>query len=371
MSSSLSAEQATSEAPAGHYSRNPGWADAFDTASLKSALRSTDPLAIQVERYDATCKSEWNCFIAAAKNATFLFDRDYMDYHSDRFRDHSLVVRQGGRTVALLPANLAKPGEVVSHAGLTYGGLLVRQQATLSDVLVEFSAVLQHLESLGIRRLLYKRIPRFFSSGPDDEIDHALFALDARLVRRDCALVVSRDHPLPFRKGRRSEISKARRFGVELREERDFAPFWKEVLEPRLLARYAVRPVHTLQEISMLASRFPHQIRQFTAYLNHKPVAGATIYETPLVAHVQYSAVTDEGQAAGAIDGLFGWLIRERYVDKPYFDFGICNEDEGRTINFGLADWKEGFGARTCVHDFYEVSVARHRQLEEVLHGRG
>jgi hypothetical protein len=366
MSNSLSAERAAS---ALSYSRKHGWTDDFDTPSRQSALRQASPLPFQVERYDIARKSEWNCFVAAAKNATFLFNRDYMDYHSDRFRDHSLIVRRGGDPLALLPANLSKPGEVVSHEGLTYGGLLVQQQATLADVLGAFAAVLRHLETLGIRRLLYKRIPRFFSSGPDDEIDHALFMLDAKLVRRDCALVVSRDHPLPFRKGRRSEISKARRYGVALREEQDFAPFWNEVLEPRLLARYGVRPVHSLQEISMLASRFPQQIRQFTAYLNQTPVAGATIYETPLVAHVQYSAVGDQGQAVGAIDGLFGWLIRERYADKRYFDFGICNEDEGRTVNFGLADWKEGFGARTCVHDFYEVSVGRHRQLEEVLRG--
>lgn len=40
-----------------------------------------------------------------------------------------------------------------------------------------------------------------------------------------------------------------------------------------------------------------------------------------------------------------------------YFDFGISNENNGRFLNRGLIAQKEGFGARTIVHDFYELSI--------------
>ena len=38
-----------------------------------------------IELYTPEQKTNWNVFIENAKNSTFLFNRDYMDYHSDRF----------------------------------------------------------------------------------------------------------------------------------------------------------------------------------------------------------------------------------------------------------------------------------------------
>lgn len=122
-----------------------------------------------------------------------------------------------------------------------------------------------------------------------------------------------------------------------------------------------------MAEITLLAGRFPQQIRQFSAHCNGRIAAGVTVYETPTVAHAQYSAVTDEGQKAGALDFLFAWLLNERYVDKRYSDFGICNDKNGRLLNHGLLDWKEAFGGRTCVHDFYEIPTCNHPRLEPVL----
>ena len=42
-----------------------------------------------------------------SKNGTFLFLRAYMDYHSDRFHDHSLMFHnEKGKLIAVLPANI-------------------------------------------------------------------------------------------------------------------------------------------------------------------------------------------------------------------------------------------------------------------------
>lgn len=45
----------------------------------------------EVKRYTPEDKSIWDKYVDKARNATFLFHRDYMDYHADRFRDHSLL----------------------------------------------------------------------------------------------------------------------------------------------------------------------------------------------------------------------------------------------------------------------------------------
>ena len=323
-----------------------------------------------VKRYLLDCQRDWDRFVSTGKNATFLFHRNYMDYHSNRFADHSLMVFHGGKLAALLPANLNADGDLISHEGLTYGGLVVHREATLWEVLACFHAALRHLNQEKISRLFYKQLPVFYNPVPGDEVTFALFLLDARLYRRDCAMVVPQADRSRFQRRRRREIKKATRFGVRVVEETSFAPFWELLLVPRLTDRYHVKPAHTVEEITLLASRFPDQIKQFSAYHEYRLVAGATIFETSTVAHAQYSAVSDQGAEIGALDLLFGWLITERYKDKRYFDFGICNESGGRVLNHGMVDWKEGFGARCYAHNFYEIPTENYPELEPVLRDR-
>ena len=330
------------------------------------ASKPCDAGAFSVERYTASRKWEWDKFVSAAKNATFLFSRDYMDYHRDRFTDHSLMIFEDHALVAVLPANLNTDGTLISHEGLTYGGLVVSRSATLGDVLACFHVILRDLSQRQISKLLYKRIPGFYNTLPDDEAAYALFLLDARLYRRDCATTVSQADRLPVRRDRKSLIKKAISLGIRIVRETSFQPFWEQVLVPQLAARHGVKPVHSLDEITLLAARFPEQIKQFSAYDGDEIVAGTTIYETPSVAHAQYGAVTEKGRQMGAQAYLFSTLI-EQYKDKRFFDFGISNENEGRVLNHGLLDWKEGFGGRSFAQDFYEIATGNYPKLESVL----
>ena len=319
-----------------------------------------------VRQYSASDKQEWDRFVGAAKNATFLFTRDYMDYHSDRFADHSLMVFKEQELVAVLPANLKADGTLISHEGLTFGGLVVTCSATLESVLACFYVVLRHLNQSGISKFIYKRIPGFYNTLPDDDVAYVLFMLDAKLQRRDCSATISQANRLPFRRGHKYLIKKAAHHEVRMVQETSFQPFWEQVLTPQLASRYGAKPVHTLEEITLLASRFPDQIKQFSAYCGDEIVAGTTIYETPTVAHAQYGAVTEKGRQIGAQAFLFSSLI-ELYKDKRFFDFGISNENEGRVLNHGLLEWKEGFGARCYAHDFYEIATGNYLKLEPVL----
>jgi hypothetical protein len=332
-----------------------------------SAAGFTSERGLRVKRYEAADAAQWDAFVRSGKNATFLFERGYMDYHSDRFTDHSLMVFQGQRLLALLPANLNADGHLQSHGGLTYGGFVFAGDERLAAVLDVFRATLEYMRAVGIGKLHYRRIPRFYNPVPDDEVDYALFLSKATLVRRDCALVVPMQHRLPFSKRRRREINRARTAGVQVIEDSSFERFWQKILVPRLQQRYGVSPVHSTEEITLLAQRFPQHIRQFCAVSGGEILAGITIYETPTVAHVQYSAMSEAGQDAGALDAIVDHLIGERYADKSYFDFGISNEKAGLVLNHGLLDWKEGFGARSAAHDFYVIDADAYPLLDSAL----
>lgn len=311
----------------------------------------------EVARYDpARDRATWDAFVATSRNGTFLFDRAYMDYHADRFRDASLVVREGGRPTALLPAERA--GDVVrSHGGLSYGGLVVGDKARCAPVLCWLEGVLAHLRADGVRRLVYKTVPAIYHRLPAEEDRYALFRLGARLVRRDVLSAIPPGARGPLTKGRRHALARARRRDdVAVSPSGDWAAFWK-ILTERLSDRHGVAPTHALDEIRRLAAAFPDRIRLLAGRRDGALAAGAVLYETDTVVHAQYLAATAAGRECGLLDLVCEEAIAAAAAAGKWFDFGSSTEAAGRVLNEGLAAYKEAFGARTVVHDFYEIDL--------------
>jgi hypothetical protein len=308
--------------------------------------------------YAPSCKEEWDRFVSAAKNSTFLFYRDYMDYHADRFADHSLLFHKDGRLAALLPASLHESdGAVVSHGGLTFGGVVCGGEMTAPLMLDLFARLGPYLRERGVSRLLYKAVPHIYHDAPAEEDRYALFRAGAKLYRRDVTSTVALGRRLPFQERRRRGAKKARAQGVEVLQTSDLASFWP-ILEDNLRRRHGVRPVHTLPEIQSLHQRFPEHIKLFAAHMRDRMVAGVVVYEHRRVAHAQYISSGDEGKRLGALDLLFDHLISVYVPSHDYFDFGVSTEEQGTALNIGLIEQKEGFGARAIVHDFYEMDIA-------------
>ena len=230
-----------------------------------------------------------------------------------------------------------------------------------------FKTLLQYLETKGITRLLLKILPGFYSTYPSEEIDYLLFITEAICTRTDISSVISQQERLPIQSNRLEGIKKAEKNALEIIESTDFKSFWTEILEPNLELRHGAKPVHSHEEIEKLARSFPKNILQFNVYKEGVIVAGATIFESDTVAHVQYISADEEKQQLGGLDFLFEYLINQRFTDKKYFDFGISNENQGKNLNKGLLYWKETFGARSISCKFYKVATANHTKFDSVL----
>lgn len=320
----------------------------------------------ETRKYQPTDKTAWNNFVKKAKNATFLFHRDFMDYHSDRFQDYSLLVYSDGQLVAILPANL-KNEVLHSHQGLSYGGLLLGRKATFQEALFSFKSVLAFLEKEGIALLNLKLVPKIYNLLPSDEMDYLLFLTKAKITRRDLSCCVFNGNPLKIESSNRLRgIKKGLKNELKVVEEPNCDLFWKNVLEPNLKKVHDQKPVHSLEEINLLKSHFPNNIKQFNVYKDEEIVAGTTIFETSEVAHAQYISANELGRKTGGLDFLFNHLL-QHYSHKKYFDFGISNELQGMKVNKGLMQWKESFGGRGIVHDFYEVKTDNHHLLNDIF----
>lgn len=310
---------------------------------------------MQVRQYEKKDKQQWDEFIGQSKNGTFLFYRDYMDYHADRFTDNSLVITdEKNRICALLPAN-RKDNILISHGGLTYGSFITTDKITTPVLVDVFNASINYLKQEGFIKLVYKTIPYIYHKNPADEDRYPLFLYKAHLYRRDVTSVVFKTSRVPYQERRHRSIKKAQSSSITIKECSDYKEYWK-ILEWNLKTIYNLNPVHKVDEIQMLAGKFPKNIRLFCSYDKDKMLGGLVIYESDTVAHNQYSANSEEGKKIGAVDIIFDHLLNTVYKDKPFFDFGISNEQEGNYLNRGLIEYKESFGARAVTHDFYELN---------------
>lgn len=320
----------------------------------------------QVRRYQQDDFDDWNTFIGVAKNATFLFHRNFMEYHSYKFQDYSLMVFDDNQLVAVLPANKVEE-TIFSHNGLTYGGLVLGEKAKLSATISIFKSILYFLNSNKIEKLTIKMIPRFYNSVFSDELEYCLFVANAKLIRSDSLSVLDLTKPYFISKTRKESIRRGEKNNLVIKEELYFELFWNEILIPNLDRKHQIKPVHSVEEIKLLQSRFPDAIRHFNVYHNNKIVAGTTVFVTNKVAHPQYISGNAAKNELGSLDFLYHHLITKVFADKNYFDFGISNEQLGKKINEGLLFWKESFGAKTVIQNFHEVNTENFKLLESVF----
>lgn len=317
-------------------------------ASVSKMSRHT----ITVRRYSTSESASWDEFVGNSRNGTFLHRRPYMDYHADRFPDASLFVLDGGRIIAALPATI-RDGGLHSHAGLTYGGLIVGRDFHGSHAQPAFAAIGAWCAEQSLNKLVYKAIPHIYHRMPAEEDLYALARLGARLTRRDLSTSLWLSERYAPAKGRKACITKAGREGLEVRVTGDYAVFMRIEAE-HLREKHGAIPTHSAEEIALLAARFPANIRLIGAYDRDRLLGGVIVYLTDCVCHAQYIAATEEGKRRCALDACVDHILMNLCDGVRWFDFGISTTDAGRVLDEALLMNKESWGGRSVVYDHYE-----------------
>lgn len=314
-----------------------------------------------IERYTPEKKDVWNRFIESSRNGTFLFDRGYMDYHSDRYIDCSWMAYKGGKLRGVLPANITEDGVVHSHQGLSYGGWITSKgHVTGAHMLSIFEAAISEWRKMGIRKLDYKRVPDIYASMPAEEDVYALYRLGAVMTGCGLSTTINLREDIKFNEQMRRHLAKASR--IEWHIEEDETEGFMHLLTECLESRHQVRPVHSLEELRMLKERFSTNIRIFTLRAgreggNGEIMSGVCVYDTGRVAHTQYIATSPRGRDLNMLTPLFHRLIMDVFAERDYFDFGISTEDNGAVLNEGLLRQKSGYGGGGVVYPRYELEL--------------
>lgn len=320
-------------------------------------------MSLAVRPFEAGDAAAWDALVARSINGTFLHSRRYLSYHGDRLADASLVVTEPreGRVVGVLPAATVpdEPRVVMSHPGITYGGLVhdgtvrgERLLGVLEDALAEY-------RGRGYAAFSYKPVPYIFHRWPAGDDLYAMYRLGADRV---CQLSAAIDLQAPSKetKTRRQSRHQAARQGVRVvREASDqyLTPFW-DILEARLMKRHGARPVHTLEEMRGLFDAFPDDIEFDAVLVDDELLGGIVVYKSPCVVRPQYAAATDHGYELAAVNvGLTASIDDARARGVRYYDLGTSNEQGGRVLNQGLYQFKTLFGAGGVPFETYEIAL--------------
>jgi hypothetical protein len=302
----------------------------------------------------------WDALVAESTAGTILQTRRFLSYHGDRFKDASLSFWDGADLIGVLPAarDPRDPTTVVSHPGITFGGVLHRGNLRGTEMLTALTKAAAHYAAAGYATLRYKAVPRIYQRAPAEDDLYALFRLAARRYRCDLSTAIDLSHRLEMANRRKRALQKARKSGVLVSEDACHVPALWAVLEANLSEKHGVRPVHSVKEITFLHGLFPANIRFVIAHLADEAVAGIVLFVSQMVVHTQYIASNELARETNALDLVFDWAIRIAAESGcRYFDFGISCEEQGEVLNDGLYRFKAEFGGAGIVHEFYEVSL--------------
>lgn len=303
---------------------------------------------IEIVRYQPGSAPQWDDAISNSDAGCLLFLRSYMDYHADRFADLSLMAFSQGQILGCFPASVVGK-QVISHGGLTFGGWQV--SAASSDAALQHlsDATIEYYKSIGIEKLVVSETPAIFSNRLT-----SFAPTGAQFVSKEMdGSAIDLMGPQSLIKLRARCVKKA----LELHRFSDakLEDFWP-ILEEVLAERHDAKPTHTLAEISMLRQRLPDRIACFKAELDGTMVAGAVVYVSRRVAHLQYMATNHAGRKSHALDGLIVWLTKLYAGRVQWLSLGISNNRDG-TLNQGLFDYKISFGAQRVAHVKKEFSL--------------
>lgn len=310
---------------------------------------------VDCEIYSSANHTDWDSFVRESRSPLFIFERKFLEYHANRYTDHSFVFKKNNKTLAVLPAN-KENNSIISHGGITYGGLVLKKKLSTEIIIEIMESLICLLKELKINDFVYKAPPYVFHSQPSDEPLYLLKRYGAELFRRDLSSLIFLKDRLPYSQIRKRQIKKAQKSEIIIRSSDDFQSFHNLLCNS--LAKHKTKPAHSVKELVYLKSVFPLNIELKIAEKDERVLAGVLLFLFNNVVHTQYISVSDDGGAVGALDYLIDNIISSFETKNfKYFNFGISTEDSGSFLNSGLIRQKEGFGGRGMCVDFYRLNI--------------
>lgn len=314
---------------------------------------------MKIIEYTDKLRNKWEDFVESANNGTIFHLQNFLEYHrAGRFEHRHLIFADREIWEGVLPgATALREGKRVhsSHPGASFGGIATAQSCGVKDAHRIVELWIDWAKNNGFEGVEFTRVPIIYHLYPDEHVDFALIRKGARIVKRELTAVLKLSSDFEksfalFRPEARTATRKAQKAGMKIDPDGDIPAFY-EILKENLSARHNVQPTHTLEELLDLKKRFPRRIHQFNAMLCGEPVAGVSLWEVnPRALIAFYISHREHAQEFRPLNlvfsEIFRWAIEREF---QWLDFGTYTLN--MEPNFGLARFKEGFGAKGIFRD--------------------
>ncbi len=314
---------------------------------------------MKILEYSPELAAQWDNFVGESNNGTIFHTQKFLSYHPEgRFENHHLIFVDRGRWIGVLPgAAKMRDGKriYVSHPGASFGGIAANTKAGMSASNGMVECWIEWAKERGFEGVEFTRVPLIYHKFPEEHVDFFLICKGASFVKRELTAVLRlcatpEENFALFRPEARTATRKANKAGVIVTTDGNIPDFYS-VLEANLFARHNVKPTHTLEELLDLKGRFPDKIHQFNALLDGELLAGVTLWEanerTAIAFYISHSEGHQEFRPLNLVFWeLFQWLIARGF---SWIDFGTFTLE--MEPNFGLARFKESFGAKGIFRD--------------------
>ena len=327
-------------------------------------------MGFEIKKYSEHDNEQWDKFVMEeSMNGTFLQTRKFINYHKPgKFEDHSLVFCKGNAYVAvILGCVIFEEGKKTfySHGGTSFGGILIKKKYYSTTHVNELFEILEnYLKENAFDKCIIKETPCIFEKETTELVDYFYYykgfaqcsELNFYLDLKDYQEDIFKN----FTSGKRRDCRYSFEKGLEFKQiesNMEIEDFHRVLLLN--LDKLGLRCVHTTDDlIDLKKNRFNGNIRFYAVYYEGKMIAGSMIFLFGNgVFHTQYLASDEQYLNLFPMDFLIYHLIEEAVRDsKRLFTFGICTEDRGKYLNFGLSRFKEGFGVRYTINKTFEKS---------------
>ncbi len=317
-------------------------------------------MTLKVRLFTENDTEAWDKFCSEALQATLLHTRRYLSYHGEKFSDQSLILEKGNRIIGLFPAaeSTSNSKIIISHPGITYGGLLHKGELHGENSRDALRLVMQHYKDANYNNLIYKATPSIYHRSPSQDDLYSLVSFNSKLIRRDLSCTIDLANQGKPSQRRVRGLKNADRHGVSILEGNCHLPELWTILTENLNTRHSVQPTHSIAEIEFLANHFPDNIHCICGAADGIILGGIVLYISPTCHHTQYITSSPTGNAVSVLDKIFNFAIAHaKQKGVRWFDFGISNENNGKVLNNGLYQFKSEFGGGGTVHDFYELDL--------------
>lgn len=317
-------------------------------------------MIISLKKFTNSESRIWDNFCCKCIQATFLHTRNFLSYHGDKFEDYSLFIEEKNKIIGLFPAaiNPSDPQEIISHPGITYGGILHHGNLQGEKMLQILLLIRKYYSSKKFIKLTYKAVPYFYHQFPSQDDIYGLFRLNAKRTRSDLTSIIDLEKPFFLSERRKRSLKKSKIINSSITTDKRYLSDLWGVLQKNLMRKYGVSPIHTLKEIKQLSERFPENIITVYGLIDKIVEAGVVLFVTPTTFHAQYIASTERAQRFSLLDLIFEFCIESAISqNKSWFDFGTSNENNGLVLNSGLYQFKSEFGGGGAVHDYFEIEL--------------